>query len=81
MTKSEAKQLGWDGGRIPGWTSQNKLSIGGDVFYNLEQLLPKNTTYQECDIDYNGASNRDQEDLSGQGILRFTIHLIIIQVL
>lgn len=63
MTKSEAKQLGWDGGRIPGWTSQNKLSIGGDVFYNLEQLLPKNTTYQECDIDYNGASNRGSRRL------------------
>ncbi|MDE5714600.1 MAG: InlB B-repeat-containing protein [Anaeroplasmataceae bacterium] len=40
------------------YTSENKLSVGGDQFYNREQLLPyKNgRTYTECDIDYKGTS-------------------------
>lgn len=54
ITKDEAKALGWKSGKIPGWTSQNKLSIGGDVFHNYEQFLPLNKSYWECDIDYNG---------------------------
>lgn len=35
-------------------TTANKLSTGGDVFYNREGLLPKGKSYRECDIDYHG---------------------------
>ncbi len=40
------------------YTSQNKLSVGGDQFYNREGLLPYKVgrTYTECDIDYKGTS-------------------------
>ena len=37
-------------------TSNNKLSTGGDTFYNREGLLPKGKSYRECDIDYRGGS-------------------------
>ena len=38
------------------YTKENKLSCGGDRFYNREGLLPTgaNRTYTECDIDYAG---------------------------
>lgn len=40
------------------YTSANKLSVGGDVFYNREKLLPikSGRQYYECDIDYRGGS-------------------------
>lgn len=40
------------------YTAQNKASVGGDRFYNREELLPnaKGRTYTECDIDYSGGS-------------------------
>ncbi len=38
------------------WTSENKLSCGGDRFYNKEGILPKSKTYTECDINYKGGS-------------------------
>lgn len=40
------------------YTEQNKLSVGGDVFYNREGLLPAKTgrTFTECDIDYKGGA-------------------------
>ena len=40
------------------YTPQNKLSCGGDVFYNRERILPiaDGRTYTECDIDYTGGS-------------------------
>lgn len=38
------------------WTSENKLSCGGDRFYNKEGILPKNKIYTECDIGYKGGS-------------------------
>jgi hypothetical protein len=59
MTKNQAKEIGWSGsGRIPGWNNQNKYSIGGDIFYNREELLPivSGLTYYECDIDYTGGN-------------------------
>lgn len=40
------------------YTTYNKLSVGGDIFYNREELLPKekNRVYYECDIDYQGGN-------------------------
>ena len=53
ITKSQANQLGWNGGDV--WRYADGKSIGGDRFYNKEQLLPTGT-YFECDIDYKGGS-------------------------
>ncbi len=43
-------------------TASNKLSIGGDTFYNNEGLLPKKSgrTYTECDIDYTGGNRNSK---------------------
>ncbi len=40
------------------YTPENKLSTGGDQFFNREGLLPtkKGRTFTECDIDYTGSS-------------------------
>lgn len=40
------------------YTKDNKLSCGGDKFYNREGLLPeaKGRTYTECDIGYSGGT-------------------------
>ncbi|MDY4788251.1 MAG: ribonuclease domain-containing protein [Bacilli bacterium] len=45
-TKFEASQMDF----FNEWTSENKLSIGGDKFYNREGYLPLRKTYIECDI-------------------------------
>ena len=37
-------------------TPANKLSTGGDTFFNREGILPANKSYRECDIDYSGGS-------------------------
>ena len=38
------------------YTSENKLSVGGDRFGNYEGLLPKGKSYTECDINYRGGN-------------------------
>lgn len=63
ITKSEARDLGWEGG-----TPERFLegaAIGGSTFGNREQILPANTgaTYYECDLNTNGASSRGAERL------------------
>lgn len=53
ITKSEARDLGWDSSAgnldevAPG------KSIGGDTFGNREKQLPKGR-YKECDVNYSG---------------------------
>lgn len=61
ITKSEAEDLGWEGGSVevyaPGY------AIGGDRFGNREGLLPEDEVYYECDIDTNGADSRGAKRL------------------
>lgn len=40
------------------YTPENKMSVGGDRFYNREGLLPEKNgrTFTECDIDYRGGA-------------------------
>ena len=54
ITKDEAEELGWDNDKGNLWDVTDKMSIGGDRFYNREGLLPKDNEiiYYECDIDY-----------------------------
>ena len=54
LTKDEANVLGWDAEKGNLWDVSDKMSIGGDRYYNREGLLPENKRYFECDIDYNG---------------------------
>ena len=51
ITKKEARSLGWEGGSVEKF-AQGKC-IGGDRFYNNEEILPVKSgrTYTECDID------------------------------
>jgi hypothetical protein len=58
------------------YTNQNKLSIGGDIFYNREGLLPYKSgrTYYEADINYSGQSSRGAERIvfSDDGLIFYT---------
>ncbi len=74
ITKSEARELGWEGGSVerfaPGY------AIGGDKFGNREGLLPKASgrQYYECDIDTNGADSRGAKRIvySNDGLIYYT---------
>lgn len=58
------------------YTNENKLSIGGDIFYNREGLLPYKSgrTYYEADINYHGQSSRGAERIvfSNDGLIFYT---------
>ena len=75
ITKSEAKDLGWDNQKgnldevAPG------MSIGGDSFGNREGLLPKEKgrKYYECDINYDGGyRNGERIIFSNDGLIFYT---------
>ncbi|MCM1131608.1 MAG: InlB B-repeat-containing protein [Roseburia sp.] len=55
------------------YTSENKLSVGGDTFYNREGLLPykQGRTYTECDIDYTGNSRNAKRIVFSSDFLIF----------
>ena len=74
ITKSEAREYGWEGGSVevylPGY------AIGGDTFGNREGLLPRaeGRVYYECDIDTNGANSRGAKRIvfSNDGLIYYT---------
>ncbi len=74
ITKSEARQLGWEGGPVEKYKAG--AVIGGDRFSNREGLLPEaaGRTYTECDIGTNGAPSRGAQRLifSNDGLYFFT---------
>ena len=53
ITKSDARNLGWDSGAGNLWDVAPGCSIGGDSFGNREGLLPKGK-WHECDVNYEG---------------------------
>ena len=53
LTKSDARDLGWDSGAGNLWKVAPGCSIGGDRFGTREGLLPKGSWY-ECDVNYEG---------------------------
>ena len=53
ITKSEARELGWDSSAGNLADVAPGKSIGGDRFGNREKQLPKGN-YRECDVNYAG---------------------------
>jgi len=74
ITKSEARELGWEGGSVEEYAPG--CAIGGDVFQNREGTLPKveGITYYECDINTDGGRPRGAERLvfSDDGWIYYT---------
>lgn len=65
ITKKEAKKLGWDNSKGNLWDVADGMSIGGDYFGNNEGILPDNTEYHECDIDYEGGFRNSKRIVYG----------------
>lgn len=74
ITKSRARDLGWEGGPVEAFFTGG--AIGGDSFGNREGLLPEaeGRYYTECDIDTLGASSRGAKRLvfSNDGLYFYT---------
>lgn len=74
VTKREARNAGWEGGSLERYFPG--CSIGGDVFRNLEEQLPKarGRTYYECDIDTAGKKSRGAKRIifSNDGLIYYT---------
>lgn len=74
ITKSEARDLGWEGGSVQKYLEG--AAIGGDKFGNREGILPKadGRQYYECDIDTDGESSRGAKRLvySNDGLIYYT---------
>lgn len=74
ITKSEARDLGWEGGSVERYAEG--CAIGGDKFGNREGLLPKadGRQYYECDIDTDGQDSRGAKRLvySNDGLIYYT---------
>lgn len=74
MTKSEAQDLGWEGGSLEPYAPG--MCIGGNRFGNYEGLLPEadGRTYTECDIDTLGADKRGAKRIvfSNDGLIYYT---------
>ena len=75
LTKSEARDLGWDSYAGNLWEVAPGMSIGGDRFGNYEGLLPKEEgrTYFECDIGYEGGRRNARRIIfSNDGLIFYT---------
>lgn len=72
ITKSQARELGWDGGSVEDYAPG--CSIGGDRFGNYEGILPQGKKYTECDIDTLGRSSRGAKRIvfSNDGCIYYT---------
>ena len=75
ITKSEAKDLGWDSSKGNLWDVAEGKSIGGDYFGNYEGLLPKadGRKYTECDVNYSGGYRGSERIIfSNDGLIYYT---------
>lgn len=75
ITKSKAKDLGWDSKKANLWEVAKGKSIGGDRFSNRERTLPykQGRQYYECDIDYDGGHRGAKRIVySSDGLVYYT---------
>lgn len=75
ITKSDARNKGWDSSKGNLDKVLKGKSIGGDKFSNREKLLPtkKDRQYYECDIDYKGGKRNAKRILySNDGLVYYT---------
>ena len=74
ITKSEARELGWEGGSVERYAPGK--AIGGDRFGNYEGQLPEaaGRTYTECDIGTLGKDERGARRIvfSNDGLIYYT---------
>lgn len=72
ITKNQARALGWKSGSLEPYAPGK--CIGGDRFYNRENLLPQGHTYYECDIDTLGKASRGAKRIvfSDDGLIYYT---------
>ena len=74
VTKSEAREKGWEGGSLEEYFPG--CSIGGDSFGNREGILPSKNgrKYTECDIDTKGKKSRGAKRIvfSNDGLIYYT---------
>lgn len=74
ITKSEARNLGWESGAVEPYAPGK--CIGGDRFGNYEGLLPDapGRTWTECDIDTLGGGGRGAKRIvfSNDGLIYYT---------
>lgn len=75
ITRNQALDMGWDREAGNLWEAAYGCAIGGDVFLNLEGLLPDDGERQwyECDVNYSGGY-RGWERLcfSSDGLIYYT---------
>lgn len=75
ISKSQAKDLGWDSKKGNLWGVAKGKSIGGDRFSNRERTLPykQGRQYYECDIDYDrGHRGAKRIVYSNDGLVYYT---------
>ena len=75
LTKEEARALGWDSSKGNLWEVAPGKSIGGDRFYNNEELLPtaQERKYFECDVNYQGGFRGAERIIySDDGLIYYT---------
>lgn len=74
ITKSEAREAGWEGGSLEPYFPG--MCIGGDRFGNREGLLPDapGRSWTECDVNTLGADSRGAERIvfSNDGLIYYT---------
>ena len=75
ISKSEARDLGWDSSAGNLWDVTDEKSIGGDKFGNREGLLPSKDGrhFFECDINYQGGYRGSERIVySNDGLIFYT---------
>lgn len=75
LTKEQARDLGWQADKQNLWEVTEKMSIGGDRFYNREGQLPEASgrKWYECDIDYKGGARGAKRIVfSNDGLIYYT---------
>lgn len=75
ITKSKARELGWDASKGNLFEVTDEMSIGGDRFFNREGLLPDKAgrKYFEADIDYSGGARGAKRIVySNDGLVYYT---------